>query len=413
LESVKEEHELALEATKAARPKYDEARRQLRQAQEQHKELQEQHKVAQTKMSRLQDDQARRNDRIFRQQPKLHEVYKWIDSNRSMFRKRIYGPIVCEITTKSKNTAAYLEQHVPNATLKSFVVESKEDYDLLYHNVREKLKLPINIIVIDRFKEQKPRLYSDAKMAILKRDHGVVGYMDESFTAPDVIFEALKNKARVHQVLVGDEQTQESLNNKNLLGYLTQSEGGQDKLQSCCIFASEGNRSFKYQSNISKYNGKASTKIDEIKPAMWLAPGVSDDVKQKVHDELKEIEQQLDNVTPDLEAAKQKMVDLQEDNHAATDRVRKAHEELALISKLMSKINNAERKLQEAERHLDVDDDEERNRLIASLKNRISHSITALEAHAESHKCSMETTYKMAGVRMDYDKAAINVQRAE
>jgi len=57
--------------------------------------------------------------------------------------------------------------------------------------VREELGLPINIILVKNVGQVK-RPYSDAKMNILKKDHGVEGYLDEMFEAPDSTYSYVK-----------------------------------------------------------------------------------------------------------------------------------------------------------------------------------------------------------------------------
>jgi hypothetical protein len=162
-----------------------------------------------------------------------------------MFRRQVWGPVVCEITTQDVATSNCLEQHVRNAVLKSFVVECQEDYNLLYREVREKSNIPINIQVVHQGKSNPvERRYSDSKMEVLRREHGVKGYLDEVFTAPDAIMQALRNTSNVQSVLIGDDQTTTSLNRKGLMTYLNQREGSR-KLQASCIFATDGQKTFK------------------------------------------------------------------------------------------------------------------------------------------------------------------------
>jgi hypothetical protein len=58
------------------------------------------------------------------------------------------APIIFSIAAKNKNTSLFLEMHFLDASLLSFVVESKTDYDLLYKHVQEKFEIPINIIAL-------------------------------------------------------------------------------------------------------------------------------------------------------------------------------------------------------------------------------------------------------------------------
>ena len=74
-----------------------------------------------------------------------------------------------EVQPKNQSMAAMLENHVANATWKAFVVECKEDYDLLYREVREKRGISINIVIVDKL-ESRPRMYSPERMAVLKNE---------------------------------------------------------------------------------------------------------------------------------------------------------------------------------------------------------------------------------------------------
>ena len=55
------------------------------------------------------------------------------------------------------------------------------------------------------------RNYSPSKFHTLKSRHGVLGYLDELFSAPDPILQALRNQSQVHSVIVGSAETQESI----------------------------------------------------------------------------------------------------------------------------------------------------------------------------------------------------------
>jgi len=165
-----------------------------------------------------------------------------VNNNRKLFRRPVHGPIVCEITTKDVDASNYLEQHVRNSVLTSFIVECKEDMNLLYREVRTKRGMRINIQVVDQGRlDPVRRQYSDRKMQTLKQEHDVQGYLDECFEAPDAVMQALRNTSNVHSVLVGGPQTSNSLNNRGLTTYLSQKENG-NGLQSYCIFSKDRNQ---------------------------------------------------------------------------------------------------------------------------------------------------------------------------
>ena len=209
------------------------------------------------KLERLQNEKEQRRNHVLRKYQNVKKSYDWIQNNRNVFRKEVIGPIACEISPKSNTFAAYIEQHVPNSTLKAFVVQNKADYDLLYQRIRVEQNIPINIIQVDRASQDGSRVFSDQKMAMLKQEHGVIGYLDETFEGSDIVIEALKANASIHKVLVGNDRTQDSLDNRGLGEILSASENG-GRLQSYCIFASQREKSYKYTSQISRYSGKAS-----------------------------------------------------------------------------------------------------------------------------------------------------------
>jgi chromosome segregation ATPase len=241
-----------------ARSQYNEKKSKVQDLQRKLESVNNELSTENRKLERLQNEKEQRRNHVFRQFPEVKNAYNWIQNNRNAFRKGVIGPIACEISPKSNHAAAFLEQHVPNSSLKSFIVQDKSDYDLLYQKVRVEQNIPINIIQVDRISQDKSRVFSEQKMAMLKQEHGVIGYLDETFEGPEIVVEALKSNAAINKVLVGDDRTQDSLDNRGLGQILSESENGGNTLQSYCIFASRREQSFKYTSQISRYSGKPS-----------------------------------------------------------------------------------------------------------------------------------------------------------
>lgn len=410
LESLREEELQCRNDFKAITPDYDSAKREHARLAQECRELEDDHKQAAAKMAKLQNEKARRNERIFRQLPELGKISDWLSNNRSKFRKDVVGPIMCEITTKDATTASYLEQHVPNHALKSFVVQCKEDYDLLYRCIREEQNIPINIATVREIRPTK-RMFSDQKMGILKAEHGVFGYMDECIGAPDVVLEVLKNSGQIEKVLIGSDKTQDSLDNKGLLDFLAEPEHPGGRLQSSVIFTSQGNKAFKYTSIISKYSGKSSVRIDTIKPAKWLAPGVSADDKKRVSEELKNKEEKLNAARPALEQAEKAAAEANARAQDAKAKMAKAKETVEAARRMQNKIRTGEAKLQGAEKELEVDDNEEKAKQVSELLKRVHHSLMALEAQSSSYDNIMKATVKSSGARLNVEAAKMKLQK--
>lgn len=404
-EALEEQEREARQQHKALMPQYDAAKRGLRQLELDIEGINDDHRREKAKWTKLQDEKARRRERIFRQQPQLQRICNWLQENRNKFRKEVVGPIMCEVATKSKNTAAYLEQHVPNSTLKSFVVQDKQDYDFLYNSIRKGLKLPINLILVEHVPPAGPRMYSDQKMQELKTLHGVSGFMDESFTAPPLVLQALKVNASIDKVLIGSEKTQRSLDTENLRAFLSESETNDGKLKSYCIFASDGERAYKYTSSISKYSQKENMRVDEVRPAKWLAPGVSEEAKKRVQEELEKCQKRLAELEPQVDKAREDLAKSQADAQEANQRVKEARLLITNLTKMRGRVRNAERKHEDAKAALETDDEEEKKQKLGVLKKRIKHSLLALEAHAQSYKQMMAATVQSSGARLDKELA--------
>jgi hypothetical protein len=190
----------------------------------------------------MKDDKARRNEKIFASDQDLKNAFEWVNSNRKLFRRPVHGPIVCEVVTNDFDASNYLEQHVKNTVLKSFVVECREDMNLLYREIRQKRGWRINIQVVNQGTlEPVRRMYSEGKMNTLKKDHGILGYLDELFEASPAVLQALRNTSNVQSVLVGGARTKMT---DGLLAYLSQRENEGGK-QAFCIFVKDAKKTYK------------------------------------------------------------------------------------------------------------------------------------------------------------------------
>ena len=348
---------------------------------------------------------ARRKDYIFGRDKSLGDMYMWVDQNRKEFRRPISGPVICEISPKSLKYASYIEHHVPFHLLKTFVVECQEDYNLLYREIREKRGLPINIlqIVNGSSTPYRPgrRPYSQDKMDILMREHGIAGYLDELLDAPDIIMKALET-CNIQSVLVGDQRTFENAERGGLLEYLEQNENGPG-MKSFSFYSNNGNKDFKQTSNISRYSGKSFLRMDEIPLARSLTKGVSETEKENVKRQLDQAEHELQDFIPKVEEAdaryKEAMNEAQHQNLILKD-AQKAKNEL---SNLNRRVESARNKLRNAEEEASRDNDKERLKLMTTFQTYVDNYISALEAASTSWDKYVENNCLLAGIKMTED----------
>ena len=396
------------------RPVFENAKRELMHAHETMKDLQEKKGQLLSKLTRMNDEKTQRREKIFRAFPELAKIHDWLQNNSTMFRRPVWGPIACDITTKSNTAAACLEFHVPNALLKSFVVENKEDYDLLYKKIRHEMKIPINIQLVPNGKLLPvERQYSTNKMRALKEEHGVTGYLDDSFTAPDPILQALRTGARVHSVLIGGTKTQSSIDNNGLLDYLSQPETSGQELRGFAIFASKGERTFRYQGSISRYSKKIAMSQDELRPPKLLTPGVNPQAKLRLEEEIQTINQDLLERERSHNELRARKDGLEKQLQEALARLKNAKEATKSIQKHHQRLTSAKRKLREAEERATADNAGERKKLVRMIQARMKSIAAALEAHSDQQSQIMQFTFSQAGVRINQDVTAAALRHAE
>jgi len=353
-----------------------------------------------SKLTKLDDDKARRREAIFARDPNLAASYEWIDKNRKQFRRPIHGPIACEVEVASG--ASFLEQHVPNAVWKQFVVECKEDYNLLYREVRTKLGLSINIILITEAAANNTsteRMYSDKLMQELRQDHGIQGYLDECFTAPPPILQALKAQAKVHQVLVGNRRTQDSLD-QGLLQPLLERDPIKNKLRSFAVFSATDSQQLKTTSTVSRYSQTSSLRMDEVGPAKMLAPAVPQQRKDRIRHELEELESQLHDLNPQIEDLQQRyettlnqLQDFNQEFHTARN-VLNEYETLRM------RLSAAEKKLVDLNAQASQDQQQERQQLIDRLKTVVGQSVIALQKAGQANDTSIDLIVESAALKL-------------
>eukprot|EP00551_Chaetoceros_affinis_P006129 CAMPEP_0203670242 /NCGR_PEP_ID=MMETSP0090-20130426/6384_1 /ASSEMBLY_ACC=CAM_ASM_001088 /TAXON_ID=426623 /ORGANISM="Chaetoceros affinis, Strain CCMP159" /LENGTH=1165 /DNA_ID=CAMNT_0050535065 /DNA_START=104 /DNA_END=3601 /DNA_ORIENTATION=+ len=396
-----------IDAFDAAREEQRHLREKLRlvksdlvELQQTYKDRKEELEQAENTFTRMQDEKARRNEKILSQDPALAKAYQWVNQNRKMFRRQVWGPIVCDITTRDVNASNCLEQHVRNAVLNSFVVECMEDYRLLYREVREKNKIPVNIQVVHNGKLNPiKRKYSDQKMDTLRREHGVQGYLDEVFKAPDPILQALINTSNIQSVLIGNDKTTDSLNRKKLMDYLNQKENGQG-LQASCIFAQDGHQTFKYTSIISRYSGKASLNMDEISPARMLRPGVSPEQKAQVEQHLNAVREQIEELQPKMDQVQEKFESLQRDGQEVQLKMKDAQKGKSDRNEVKNKLGSAKRKLASAEKEVSRDSADEKRRIRSNLRQNIKQYLSSLESASAHYDEYLKLSCEIAGIDM-------------
>eukprot|EP00580_Thalassiosira_gravida_P014694 CAMPEP_0201682080 /NCGR_PEP_ID=MMETSP0494-20130426/51433_1 /ASSEMBLY_ACC=CAM_ASM_000839 /TAXON_ID=420259 /ORGANISM="Thalassiosira gravida, Strain GMp14c1" /LENGTH=1127 /DNA_ID=CAMNT_0048165835 /DNA_START=664 /DNA_END=4047 /DNA_ORIENTATION=- len=366
-------------------------------------EANDQKKGASQQLDRLKDDKKLRLQRLFAKAKNVEEAYKFIDQNRKMFRRPVWGPIAAEVQPNDQGTASVLENHVSQATWKSYVVECKEDYDLLYREVREKRKIPINIITVERIKlDQLTRMYSNERMELLRREHGFFGYLDETFVAPNHIMQALINRHNVDKVLVGGDAVQHSLDRKDLIEFLSTREAHDRRpgKQSSCFFYTFKNETFKYTNQVSRYTGEVGSDVQNILAAKLLKPGSDPALKDRLADTIQNADELIAKLQPTVDETKAVLEKMQIEGQSIALQFKEAKRTKNDYNQYKMKLTNQRDKYAEAQENAAKDNDREKARRVAKIKKLVENSISMSENAAKVHGEIMKGTHSLTGVKM-------------
>lgn len=404
----------AAQEAKTTRKEYETVRRTLTTLMEKFEEAKQNAVVIEEQLGKVRDHDTQRRQNVLRADPNVAKIAHYIQQNRNQFERPVYGPIAAEITMKDQSSADYLEFHTPNNVLKAFVVETKDDQRRLYEVATQILKVPavMTIHVKDGRLDPIDRIFSDAKMQALKCDHGISGYLDETFTAPDSVLQALRSYAAVHQAVVGSDKTQASVDNVELLDHMRTPEQPGKKPNKFCLFTRGPDRSFRYTVSTSR-GGFTNIKQDDItRKANMLSTGGNPLVEKELQDRLEAAHREMEDRRLTLQETQTEETRVRERSQEAKINWTAAKLKVEAMAKFQQKLQRAEQKLHDAENALETEDRPEKERLLKVLTNRQTNSIKALTLHAQIRRQLIECMVLQACAALDRRKAVAAQQIA-
>ena len=418
-EKVMESKNAFSEARKAAQ----QAARHLRELEQQLQDLENNAQHLQSKLAKQENAKLQQERAVYAQFPQLKQITELVHQHASEFRKPVHGPVACLIAPKpgtEKHHAAFLEQHVSNGIWKGFVVETKQDQDLLYRLVRQERNIPINIFMVDRVDAEIKRPYGRHLMESFKRNYGIAGFLDELFTAPAPILQCLRTQSGIHSVLSGSNKTQDCIDSQGLLTTLSNRDpeiSTASGLQSCTVCCSNSsNQLFKYTSRISEYSGKPSTRIDQVKQASFLQSdnAESNQIALELKQELDKVHDQLQPLRPQLATARTEKDSFEGNVQELNQQYRAWVDQKSNFSKLVAKHNQAQQKRDKCQQELDKLSHtivEEKAQLAQKLKQRSSASVAVTYALDKASRLFLRHTREHAIVQLQKTKTIVEERK--
>ena len=201
-----------------------------------------------------------RNEKLNKLQQRARNAFmatKWLEQNKQMFKGEVYEPIVLYLNLKSPHYAKYVEHLIPFRDLTTmFLFERSDDMHLFLSEVRDKQNLIVHAALVPNYRLDS--FQAPTSIDNLKR-FGFKSFVREILSAPEPILVYLCLYSNIHQVPIGDENTQKNIS--NILPHLSDFNR---------IYTS----SHQYSFSKSRYTGKVSSSSAVIPEPFWLTSSI-------------------------------------------------------------------------------------------------------------------------------------------
>jgi hypothetical protein len=132
----------------------------------------------QQELNRVKDSREAFCNKIQGRHPHVVTAMRWIEQNRNLFRGQCFGPVGVEIEVKSPEDAAMLEYVIPSQKMIAFLVETKEDEDLINSELRGRLRLNLNVTTMHN-KQYPPQKLSREYLQRARTEYGFEGFLGD------------------------------------------------------------------------------------------------------------------------------------------------------------------------------------------------------------------------------------------
>jgi len=154
-------------------------------------------------------------------------------------------------------------------------------------------------------------------------------------------------------------------------------------------------------SKISRYAKEPALSVDEVRPAKMLSPGVDEKVKQDSEKQLQAALLEVQDLEPEVNEAAEAFDKANKDGQKALSKYKDAEKAVSEWKSLKSKVDVAKNRLRDAEKEMSTGDDNEKKRLVKSLKVQISQYTASLESSLLHCDEWMKANLLLAGIKLN------------
>nr|XP_054756327.1 structural maintenance of chromosomes protein 5-like [Lytechinus pictus] len=211
----------------------------------------------QDRLKKLNDMRDQRLRTLQGKSPDTYNAVLWLRSNPDKFKKTIHEPIALVLNIANKDHAKFIERAIPFQDMLAFVCEDAEDQERFINEIRERQNLRVSVVK----SPAEPSENYVSPRPIQQVGFGFFAYLKDLVTAPNAVMAYLCKLHKLHNIPLGDENTERNVSKVIEHAQLTK-------------FYTPG-----YQYNIkqSRYGNKNKSSLSsQVQPARLLGQSMVD-----------------------------------------------------------------------------------------------------------------------------------------
>nr|WJN25112.1 structural maintenance of chromosome protein [Pseudozyma thailandica] len=151
-------------------------------------------------LAQLNNVPQQRLEKIRQVDESVYRATMWLRQNQHRFQKQVYEPVILEISLKDQRYAAAVESCIPFTIQKSFVCQTRADYDLFMGEVADTMKLRVTAV-----ENEKTTLATESKPDVPREqlaEYGFDSYIIDLIDGPDDVLMHLCKTCHLHRLPV-------------------------------------------------------------------------------------------------------------------------------------------------------------------------------------------------------------------
>ncbi|KAG0363943.1 Structural maintenance of chromosomes protein 5, partial [Gamsiella multidivaricata] len=250
------------------------------------------------RLEALDDIRNRRLQQLRSQDNDVYEAVLWLRQNREMFQKHVFEPVCLELNIKNMKFVNAIENILRNH-LKTFVCQTRGDYDIFTRELLDKRRLRVNVIAPSP-KELDLDNYSPPVPPNQLSRYGFTCYMLDAIDGPPALMATMCSKGGIHMIPVADTPNLDF-----------------QAIRESRKFKRYANSTTVYSVTYSKHTGEAMDTATQLRPAQIFTASVD-------HEERAQLIREVDQMRSTLEQNEGKVRNMSGEENG----LRQAYQEL-------------------------------------------------------------------------------------